>query len=149
MAARKPIADRKRVALADFLAARTREAFNAGQIPTLMSYEAVHRNTIRSVLCLRGVGWQVADKMARDVVSEVLMRLAANRPAWAEGQPEWTVQGGALIERTLCVHCHKDLPEGHFKFCGALCRGAHGLRMMRMREASEAQMAVLASRYDL
>lgn len=149
MAPRKPIADRKRGALADFLAARTREAFNAGQIPTLLSYEGVHRATIRSVLCLRGVGWAEADRMAKDVVNEVLMRLMAKRPGWAEGQPEWTIQGGTLIERTHCIHCQKDLPEGHFKFCAAQCRGAHGRRMMRMRDASEEQMAKLASKYDL
>lgn len=149
MQAKRRLAQRKQVALADYLAWRTREAFNAGRIPTLLSFEGVHRRTIRSVLCMRGLSWPLADRVAADVVHEVLLKVVAKRPSWAEGQPEWAIEAGTLIERTRCVHCHKGLPEGHHKFCGKLCRTAHGLRMMRMRDATEDQMSVLATRYEL
>jgi hypothetical protein len=52
-------------------------------------------------------------------------------------QKEWTISSGDLIERTRCVACHKPLPEGHFKFCGSICAGAHQMRLHRVRSARE------------
>jgi hypothetical protein len=134
----------RRSNLVDMLAKTTRAAFTEGRIPTLLSYEAVHRNTIRSVLCLRGWTWVAADTAAQDVVRAVLLRLVAQRPSWNEGQPEWTVEGGTLIERTRCARCHKPLPEDRPKFCSDLCKSGHHMNLSRLREASEAQAATMA-----
>lgn len=135
----------RRTNLVAELAKATRLAFTEGRIPTLLSYEAVHRNTIRSVLCLRGWPWVAADMAAQAVVQAVLLRLVAQRPSWNEGQREWTVAGGTLIERTRCANCHKRLPEGHHKFCGGGCGAIHSSRLSRLRNANEAQAAKLAS----
>jgi hypothetical protein len=148
-AKRKAIADQKRAALVAFLVARTREAFSDGRITTLFGYEGLQRATIRSVLCLRGVSWAMADQMAAGVVADVLLTLAAKRPTWNEGQPEWTIEGGALIERTRCACCHKPLPEERPKFCSDGCKRVHGLRVFRMRNASDEQMVKLISRSPL
>ncbi len=131
------------------LCAITRVAVAEGRVLTPLGCEGLYRRVIRSELVLQGWPWADADRTALDLVAVVFAILQVKRPSWAEGQPEWTIEAGSLIERTRCVHCHKDLPEGHHKFCGKLCRTAHGLRMMRMREANENQMAVMASRYDL
>ncbi|QFQ89880.1 hypothetical protein F8A10_20925 (plasmid) [Paracoccus kondratievae] len=70
----------------------------------------------------------------------------AQRPSWDEGQPEWTIHAGTLIERTRCVRCHKPLPEGHFKFCSNTCAASHSHRLARMKDAEEDQVIRLATR---
>lgn len=148
-ALRQKMAKERANAVIGHLCAITRLALSEGRILTPLAYEATFRQSIRSQLCLQGWKWEPADQVARELVGVVLNILQVKRPSWAEGQHEWTIEAGTMIERTRCVHCHKDLPEGHHKFCGKLCRTAHGLRMMRMREASEEQMAVMATRCDL
>ena len=75
--------------------------------------------------------------MARDLMDDACRRVNAIRRAWNEGQLEWTVQAGALIERTRGVRCHKPLPERHLRFCGELCADAHNENLNRTKEAHE------------
>ncbi|WP_371054362.1 hypothetical protein [Rhodosalinus sp. K401] len=121
-------------------------AQEAGATATLLGLEGPLRHAIRSDLCLQGWRWIDAHLVACDMMDEVLRRVRATRPDWYEGQPEHTIEGGVLIERTRCIHCHEKLPEGHRKFCGALCRSSHHMRLARMREASEGEAAWLATR---
>ena len=83
--------------------------------------------------------------MACDLLSETFRRLHAERPDWYEGQPEWVIHEGLLIERTRCVNCHIPLPEGHHKFCGDLCGSAHRHRMATRRRAHEERAVSLAT----
>jgi len=131
------------------LCAITRVALEAGRILTPLAYEGTFRRVIRSELCLQGWSWQAADDTAMDVVAVVFSILQVKRPDWYEGQPEWTIERGTLIERTRCANCGNPLPEGHPKFCSKPCRNVHGLRLMRLREADETEMATLASRSPL
>lgn len=62
--------------------------------------------------------------MAREMLADAFRMAGAVRPSWNEGQLEWTIEAGTLIERTRCVRCHKPLPEGHHKFCGEICAGS-------------------------
>lgn len=66
-----------------------------------------------------------------------LRRVRAVRPTWYEGQREWTVSAGDLIQRTRCIKCHKALPEGHFKYCGRLCAQSHFKQMENLRNGNE------------
>lgn len=132
--------------LVDALAKQTLDAFMDGRIPTLLAYEGAHRHAVRAALCLQGWHWRIADTMAADVVWSVHMKLAAKRPSWNEGQPDWTIEAGTLIERTRCVRCHNDLPEGHHKFCSDLCRTSHHNRLWKIREADEDKAIWMAIR---
>lgn len=105
---------------------RRREAAIDGVMATLERYrfskfqrEADCRNGIRSTLCLKGHGWDVADATAADVVKEALRRMGAERPSWEEGQ--WTYTVG----REQCARCggpidDEDMGRG-FRFCSAMC----------------------------
>ena len=111
-----------------------------GRAPTLFTYEASIRHGIRAGLCLEGWGWADADQAAADVVATALRQAGAQRPTWAEGQPEYVQLGaGALIERTRCVTCKGTLPEGHRKFCSDVCNSVHHLRVYAMQAAQEAE----------
>ena len=131
------------------LCAITRLALSEGRILTPLAFEGLFRQVIRSQLCLQGWKWHPADQVARDLVGVVLSILQAKRPSWNEGQPEWTIERGTLIERTRCAKCGNSLPEGHLKFCSDPCRKVYHLRLHAMRHASEAQMATLAARSEL
>tara|TARA_R110000851_G_scaffold23636_4_gene69030 strand:- start:621 stop:1067 length:447 start_codon:yes stop_codon:yes gene_type:complete len=111
--------------------------FSSGIAASLFAYEGAFVAEIRSSLCLAGWPWSIADRAARDLVAEALCRINAKRPSWNEGQREWTVQAGTLIERTRCVTCHSALPEGHKKFCGKLCANRWHKRLDNRRAANE------------
>ena len=117
------------------IAGAIRLAFEAGATATLFGLEGPLRHSIRADLCLQGWRWEDADLMAREMLSDAFRAVNAQRPSWDEGQPEWIIHAGTLIERTLCVRCHKPLPEGHFKFCSSLCARSHRDRLNRRREA--------------
>jgi hypothetical protein len=131
------------------LCALTRLALSEGRILTPLAYEALFRQVIRSELCLQGWKWHPADQIACDLVGVVLSILQAKRPSWNEGQPEWTIERGTLIERTRCANCGNPLPEGRPKFCCDGCKRVYNMRLLRLREASEEQMRNLASRSEL
>lgn len=114
-----------------------RLAFEAGATATLFGLEGPLRQAIRSDLCLLGWWWDEADLMAREMLDAAFCKVNATRPAWNEGQPEWTIHAGTLIERTRCVRCHAPLPEGHFKFCSSLCASTHRKRLVEIQEADE------------
>lgn len=82
--------------------------------------------------------------MACEMLEDVFRALRVTRPDWNEGQPEWVIHAGTLIERTRCVRCHGPLPEGHRKYCGHSCRTAHWMWMGRRKEASAATAVKLA-----
>ena len=148
-AARERLAKDRAEKIVGNLCAVTRLALEEGRILTPLAYEATFRTTIRSELCLQGWSWQAADDTAQDVVAVVFSILQVKRPDWYEGQPEWTIKRGTLVERTRCANCGYALPEGHAKFCSTPCRNVHGLRLKALREADEQQMATLASRSPL
>jgi hypothetical protein len=119
------------------MATLIRLAFDAGAIGSLLGLEGPLRYGIRSDLCLIGWRWRDADLTASDIVADALRRVRAVRPTWNEGQREWTIQAGIMIERTRCIKCHKPLPEGHHKFCSRLCGDAHQHRMALLRKGNE------------
>lgn len=127
------------------LCALTRAALEDGRLLTALGCEGLYRRVIRTELVLQGWPWADADKTARDVVNVVFAILQVKRPSWYEGQPEWTIERGTLIERTRCANCGNPLPDERPKFCCDGCRKVHALRMFRLRSASEDQMATLAS----
>lgn len=105
--------------------------------PTKFSFEAACRHALRAALCMSGWRWEAAAVAAADVVEAALNQIGAVRPTWQQGQPEWTQDGFAPIERAHCIRCFSPLPEGHFKFCSALCAHAHKAHIRRMRCCEE------------
>lgn len=133
-------------ALAGELASVIRLAFAAGATGSLFGLEGPLRHGIRSDLCLMGWRWRDADLMARELLEEAFRRVRAVRPTWYEGQPEWTIHEGLLIERTRCMKCGRPLPDGHRKFCGHLCVVAYHRRASLLREGSAETALRIATR---
>lgn len=130
------------------LVAVIRLSFAAGATGSLFGLEGPLRHAIRSDLCLQGWKWIDAHRVACLMMDEAFATVRAERPTWNEGQPEWIVEAGTLIERTRCVRCHKPLPETHKKFCSDICRTSHHVRLTRLREANEDQAVGMAIRTD-
>lgn len=99
-------------------------------------FEAACRHGLRQTLCLQGWPWQDADDAGAQIVAMALRRNSAVRPAWKEGQPEWTQDGHSPIERTRCVNCGGNLPPAgngnERKFCATHCRNACTLRVAKL-----------------
>lgn len=93
--------------------------------PTPFAAEGPCRYGIRSSLCLQGWKWADADAIAQEIVAAALNIAGAKRPAWKEGQPEWTQDGALPILRERCIRCRKPLPEGHYKFCSRVCSNGY------------------------
>ncbi|MCC5984533.1 MAG: DUF2116 family Zn-ribbon domain-containing protein [Rhodobacteraceae bacterium] len=127
----------------------TREALADGRIITPLALEGLFRQVIRSSLCLQGWRWQDADRAAMAVVGVVLSILQAKRPSWNEGQREWTIERGTLIERTRCANCGKKLEGDQKKFCSVNCASAYNQRLNRLRAANEAFVAKMVTRARL
>ncbi len=100
--------------------------------PTRFALEASCRSGLRAGFCLEGWNWQEADATAAEIVAAALHMIGAKRPTWQQGQPEWTQHGVVAEERTTCIRCKGELPEGHYKYCGNLC--AQAAKQARMRE---------------
>lgn len=134
-------------AVAKELARVIRLAFQAGATGSLWGLEGPLRAGIRSDLCLQGWRWAEADKMAREVLEDAF-RIAGPmiRPTWNEGQPEWTIEAGTLIERTHCARCFKPLPDGNHKFCSDLCRASFHAQIARRKSWTEQNALDLAVR---
>lgn len=133
-------------ALVNELAGTVRLAFEAGITASIWGLEGPLRAEIRADLCRQSWAWETADLMAREVLSGAFFAVNAKRPEWNEGQPEWVIHAGALIERTLCIRCHGPLPEGHHKYCDRVCAASHQQRLERIKTASEDQALSLAIR---
>lgn len=125
-----------------------RLAFENGATASLFGLEGPLRAEIRSALCLQLWRWHQADAYALLALQDAFRIVRAVRPSWYEGQREWTVEAGTLIERTRCARCHKPLPEGHFKFCSRICNTSHANRMHRFREADEKTAIHMAVNLD-
>lgn len=145
-AERGRLAKQRADVLEDRLANVMRASFASGEIAYIGGLEGPLRHGIRAKLCLGGWHWRDADKAAQVTVENALRRVRAMRPTWYEGQPEWTIREGMLIERTRCVKCHKPLPPENYKFCGHLCRGAHNKRMEALRNGQEDTVLRIATR---
>lgn len=131
---------RSRTRIVAAMAKVMRRDFSDGVTASMFAYESLFIAKIRARFCLIGWPWSLADRAARDLVEQALHLTGAERPSWDEGQREWTLSPGLLIERTRCVRCHGKLPEGHFKFCSELCGNAHRLRLLRLREMNEVRL---------
>lgn len=131
-------------ALVKDLAAVVRLAFEAGETASIFGLEGPLRAALRADFCRQGWGWGSANLMALDLLAEVFQFIGAERPDWYEGQPEWTINAGTLIERSRCVRCHKPLPEGHYKFCSRICNTSHASLMHSKRQATEDHAVWLA-----
>lgn len=138
---------RRKNTIAGDIATVIRLAFQAGEIATLFGLEGPLRASLRGDLCLRGWSWSDADQAARDIMASAHRIAGAERPDWYEGQPEYTIREGVLIERTRCVKCHKPLPEGHHKFCSRLCGDAHTKRMAELRKGQEDAVLKIAIKH--
>jgi hypothetical protein len=111
--------------------------------PTRFAFEGSCRAGLRAGFCLDGLPWAKSDARAAAIVGEALRRLGAPRPSWQQGQPEWTQEGFAPIERFYCKSCARPIPEERrgrgAKFCSAFCcrvehqrqRQRFGVRMTR------------------
>ncbi|MDQ7775531.1 MAG: hypothetical protein Q4615_06280 [Paracoccus aminovorans] len=136
-AQRKKGGNRKFERLVEELVDTIRLAFQLGWTGSIWGLEGTLRHGVRARYCLAKWKWSDADALARDAVAEAYRRIGAKRPDWNEGQPEWTIEGGALVERTRCARCHMPLPEGHHKYCGKICRNAHYAHIARIKNADE------------
>jgi hypothetical protein len=128
------------------MAAVIRLAFEAGATASLFGLEGPLRHGIRSDLCLQGWPWKLADLMAREMLEDAFRTVNATRPSWNEGQLEWTIEAGTLIDRTRCVRCHGPLPEGRPKFCSDLCKTSHHSDLSDLRAADEDRAIRIAMR---
>lgn len=133
-------------ALVRHLASTIRLAFEAGATATLFGLEGPLRHGIRSDLCLQGWRWRDADGMARELLDMAFMVVRATRPSWNEGQPEWTVEAGTLIERIHFARCHKPLPEERHKFCSDPCKSAYHSHLAMRKQANDDRAVRLAIR---
>ena len=131
-------------ALAQRLAITMLSAFAAGHTAYLGGLEGPMQQGLRARLCLSGWKWLDADQAARATVEAALAKVGAERPSWAEGQPEFLQHPGTLIARTRCVVCHKRLTPTQFKFCSDTCGGAHHMRLSRIKAATEGQAVWMA-----
>lgn len=120
-------------------------AFEAGATGSLFGMEGPLRHEIRSDLCLQAWNWVEANSMARELLDDAFRRARASRPTWEEGQPEWVIHEGLLIERTFCANCFKPLPDGRPKFCCDLCSTASRGRAAKRHRMTEEKIATLAS----
>lgn len=121
-------------------------AFEAGATATLWGLEGPLRAGIRSDLCRSGWGWLAAELLTRDILDEAFRKAGAQRPDWNEGQPEWVIPAGMVIERTRCVRCCGPLPEGHFKFCSRTCSAVYNNHFSYLRKAQQDQAIEMAIR---
>lgn len=128
-------------ALVKELVAVSRLAFETGGIGSPFGLEGPLRQGIRSDLCLQGWRWADADLIALEMLDDTFREMRVARPDWDEGQLEWAIHAGTLIERTRCVRCHAPLPEGHFKFCSNICGASHHQRLA-YRKAAQRDVAV-------
>lgn len=121
------------------LAAKDRQVFVPRVIAILetgqsskFQFEAAVRHGLRSGFCLDGAAWGKADARAAAIVSEALRRIGAERPTWIMGQPEFTQDGHAPVDRKYCLHCSKPMkydPESWSpnarQFCSDFCRTSY------------------------
>jgi hypothetical protein len=117
--------------------------------PTKFVYEGAVRTGVRRQLCLDGWPWADADSAAAGVVETALRRVGAKRPTWKEGQPAYTEDGFAPIERTRCIHCSGPIPEGRRAsalYCSVMCKNRFNADRTRKHGESVSKAEYLAQR---
>ncbi|MBY0138172.1 hypothetical protein E2977_07190 [Paracoccus yeei] len=134
---RKKLGQRLTHTMVHEIAGLIRLSFEAGEITSVFGLEGPLRAGLRSDMCRNGWSWAEADAMARELLDSAFQQVRATRPSWSEGQPDWAVSTGAMIERSICARCGKPLPEGKFKFCCNFCAKAHNAMVCRFRNAAE------------
>ena len=127
---------RRQLSMASRVATVIRLAFAAGRISTLFGLEGTLKSALRADLCLRGWHWDDANQAAGNIMSAAHGLLGAERPSWYEGQADYVIAEGLLIERTRCKRCHKTLPEERPMFCSFLCKASHHNHLANVRNAS-------------
>lgn len=142
----KPFSRRRWQGMAGEVAGVIRLSFAAGEISSWLGLEGTMRAALRADLCLRGWQWRDANQAACDIVAHAHSLLGAERPSWYEGQPEYILAPGVLIERTRCRRCRKKLPEERPTFCSDICRRGHHTMLARIRAEADGEAADLAIR---
>lgn len=127
---------RRRLVMAGQVATVIRLTFAAGRISTLFGLEGAIVAALRSDLCLRGWRWREAHGAAANIVHIAHGLLGAERPTWYEGQPDFVISPGLLIERTRCKRCHRPLPEGRPKYCSNACKSTDQKAIAAIRDAT-------------
>lgn len=131
------LADARRRALVQRIAAFMRTEWEQGRTPTKLNHEAAMRTGIRASLCRQGWRWQDADDMARDTVGAAMNQIGGKRPTWLEGQPAH-FQDGASVPRERCLCCGATLlGDVGVSFCSRGCRRRWTLRMREKAEAED------------
>jgi len=121
------------------------EDWREGITPTLLNHEGTLIASLRSGLCLTGVGWSDANTAAKEIVDEAFRQAGAKRPAWREAQPEWTDQGVIRETRTRCAQCDGVLEIGQKTFCSYRCGNSHRKKLAYQNDI-EAARALLRMR---
>jgi hypothetical protein len=121
----------RRATLIVIIADVIREDWREGVTPTLLNHEAVLIASLRSGLCLGGMGWPDANRAALEIVGEAFTKAGAKRPAWKEGQPEHCDGGVIRTTRTTCANCEKGLEPEQKIYCCKTCFDAHRARLYR------------------
>ena len=102
-------------------------------------YEAACTHGLRAQLCLQGWDWHAAHDEARSLVKLALDLMGARRPPAYMAKPEYVLKEyGTFMERTRCLRCNRDLPEGHTKYCSHVCAQAHLAAMKRLKDMEDA-----------
>jgi len=96
--------------------------FRDGTIPSKLAYEGRFIAELRAHLCLIGCAWPVADRAARDVVTEALRLARAARPSWGEGQRAYT--GLGVVRDSVCRQCGVGLRTRQAHYCSRVCAKA-------------------------
>ena len=108
--------------------------FKDGKTPSKFYHEGRFIAELRSSLCLIGWPWPVADKAARDIVSEALRLARAERPGWAEGQRAYV--GLDITRDSECRQCGTPLRERQVNFCCGSCRSRWWALFNKEKEAA-------------
>lgn len=116
-APKRKLSDARRRALVEKVA----NALRIGD-PTIFRFEASCRAGLRTMFCLQGIRWALADLEAAEIVAAALRQLGARRPTWYEGQPDvQELHGG----RMYCGNpkCRKPIGRGwRAGYCSEDCR---------------------------
>lgn len=128
----RKLARHRRIAIRDALAEMMKVAE-----PTAFALEAPCRYGLRVALICEGWSWAQADVEAALLVLSALAMAGARRPTWQQGQPEYCQDGHVPQTRERCIRCAKPLPEGNFKYCGAVCAQAAKIDQNRRRDKEE------------
>jgi len=102
---------------------RIAEVLQQGE-PSRFRFEGACRHAVRARLCLEGWPYHAADAEAHQLVQGALDMIAARRPSWEMGQPEYVHQHLDLTTRARCARCFRRLPDERPKYCSDVCHAS-------------------------